>query len=127
MDRSMDLIDAMMAELAAARREALAWRPHALAVLLGSSQGEGEALDHLLHRLERAGFGDAVRSWAGPGPCRRIPPEQIHAALGKAEIQRMAGRAGMTDDELAAELSQHLPRIVAQVRRASHRHPQGTP
>ena len=41
----------------------------------------------------------------------------MHAALGDAEVERMAGRAGLTGDELTAALSQHLPGIVSRLAR----------
>ena len=60
-----------------------------------------------------------------PGTCCRISPQQMHAALGDAEVERMAGRAGLTGDELTAALSQHLPGIVSRSVRPAARRPRG--
>ncbi len=113
----MELVDAMVAGLADASQAARCWQAQALEEMLGLPQASAAGLQRLLHRLELAGYGDAVRSWAGPGAARRISPPMLHAALGDAEVQRMAGRAGLTGDELTAALSQHLPAIVGRLAR----------
>ena len=117
----MELVDSMVAGLADASRSARHWQDQAVEMLLLSPQTPNLALAHLLHRLERAGYGDAVRSWTGSGVGRRISPPQLHAALGEAEVQRLAGRAGLTSDELTAALSQQLPAIVGRQAREQAR------
>ena len=113
----MELVDTMVAELAGAGRNARNRNAQALEAVIGPPQAPGAALQRLLQRLELAGHGHAVRSWTGPGACCRISPQQMHAALGDAEVERMAGRAGLTGDELTAALSQHLPGIVSRLAR----------
>ena len=112
----MELVDTMVARLAEASRAARYWQVQAVEDLL-APQG-GDLVQRLLHCLERAGYADAVHSWAGPGEGRRISPEQLHAALGAAEVLRLAGRAGLTCDELTAALSRHLPDIAGRLLRA---------
>ncbi len=109
----MELLDDLVEGLAGRRLEGKSLRAQAVQAALGGPQAQGTALAMMLRRLERAGLGDAIRSWQGPGPHRRIPPLQLHAALGGAEVARLAGRAGLTGDELTEELSERLPGIVA--------------
>ncbi len=108
----MGLIDDMVLALSGGDAAGHAWLAQAMEGVVGTPDSPGPGLLALLHRLEQAGLGGAVQSWIGTGPNRPIAPEQLHAALGEAEVQRMAGRAGLTGDELVAKLSQHLPGIV---------------
>ena len=108
----MELVDTMVAALADAGRATRYRQAQAVEELIGPPQATGGGLQRLLQRLELAGHGYAVRTWTAPGTCCRISPQQMHAALGDAEVERMAGRAGLTGDELTAALSQHLPGIV---------------
>jgi uncharacterized protein YidB (DUF937 family) len=118
----MELVDTMVAGLADATRATRYWQGQAVEELLAAaSRAPDMGLPRLLHRLEVAGYGDAVRSWMGPGAGRRISPQQLHAALGDAEVQRLAGRAGLTGDELTAAMSQCLPAIVGRQARGKAR------
>ncbi len=110
----MELVDAMVAGLADGRRPIAMARVQAIREVIAPAKAQPIALERLLARLEQAGFGEAVRSWRDSGKPRRIPPHHLHAVLGDAEVARMAGRAGMTGDELTCDLSEHLPAIVAQ-------------
>ena len=116
----MELVDRIGAELGDACRIARNQRAQAVEAIIGPPDASDAGLRRLLHRLELAGHGYAVRTWMGPGPCCRITPQQIYAALGDAEVERMAGRAGLTGDELTAALSQHLPGIAS---RLAHQRP----
>jgi len=113
----MELVDTMVAELADVGRVTRYRQAQAVEELIGPPRAQAAGLQWLLQRLDLAGHGHAVRSWTGPGACCRISPQQMHAALGDAEVERMAGRAGLTGDELTAALSQHLPGIVSRLAR----------
>lgn len=116
----MELVESMVAGLAETRQAAMRLHVQAMEDLIAPAPTGGGGLERLLHRLELAGHGDAVRSWGGAGTCCRLSPQQLHAALGDAEIERLAGRAGLTGDQLTAALSRHLPAIVfQQTRRAA--------
>jgi len=118
----MELIDDLSENLAGRRLADRSVRM--LAVRQAIGDGTGAALDGVLRRLEGAGLGGAVRSWQGEGPCLRVTPQRLHAALGGAEVARLAGRAGLTADELTAGLSEQLPTLVAALqptRRAARR------
>ncbi len=121
----MELIEALEDGLAAERQRAWQGRARAMQELVGTPDGPWDALGHVLACLEQAGLGGAVRSWQGAGPLVRIVPAHLHAALGRETVQRLAARAGLTCDELTADLSEHLPGIVARAaqdrRRGRHR------
>lgn len=118
----MELVEALEAGLAAERQRAWQQRARAMQDLVGAGDGSWNALADVLECLEQAGLGGAVRSWRGAGPLVRIVPAQLHAALGREAVQRLAARAGLTCDELTAELSEHLPAIVARTARDPGRH-----
>jgi uncharacterized protein YidB (DUF937 family) len=69
-------------------------------------------LGGLLDRLTSAGHGDAVSSWVGPGQNVPIPPNNLGTALGQTTVSDLARSAGMTEQELLAQLSRVLPGVV---------------
>jgi len=109
----MELVDDLCEGLARRRQAGRSSRMLAVQQVIGAGDSLDAALEGVLRSLERAGFGDAIRSWRGTGPCLRVMPARLHAALGRAEVARLAGRAGLTEDEFVAELSEQLPALVA--------------
>jgi uncharacterized protein YidB (DUF937 family) len=69
-------------------------------------------LGGLLDRLSNAGLGPAVNSWVGTGQNAPIQPDQLHSALGQTTISDLARNAGMSEQELLAQLSRALPGVV---------------
>jgi uncharacterized protein YidB (DUF937 family) len=69
-------------------------------------------LGGLLDRLTKAGQGDAVSSWVGPGQNMPIPPNNLGTALGQTTVSDLARSAGMSEQELLAQLSRVLPGVV---------------
>jgi uncharacterized protein YidB (DUF937 family) len=78
----------------------------------GASGGLLGGLGRLLDRLSSAGHGETVRSWVGPGPNAPIQPDRLGAALGKTMVSDLARNAGMSEQQLLAELSRVLPGVV---------------
>jgi uncharacterized protein YidB (DUF937 family) len=66
----------------------------------------------LLDRLSNAGHGDAVASWVGPGENTPIQPDKLGSALGQTTVGDLARNAGMSGQELLAQLSRILPGVV---------------
>ncbi len=66
----------------------------------------------VISQLEQEGLGGTVRSWLGTGANLPISPDQIHQAFGADTIKQLAARAGMTPEDLAAKLSQILPKAI---------------
>ena len=69
-------------------------------------------LGGLLDRLTKAGHGDAVSSWVGPGQNMPIQPSNLGTALGQTTVSDLARSAGISEQELLAQLSRVLPGVV---------------
>ncbi|MBJ6727950.1 DUF937 domain-containing protein [Geomonas sp. Red875] len=76
-----------------------------------SGQGTG-GLQGLVSLLQQRGLGDKVSSWVGRGENRPISPEEVKQGLGSDRVRDLASRSGMSEDEVANRLSQHLPDFV---------------
>ena len=74
--------------------------------------GLSGGLGSLLERLTSAGHGDVANSWVSPGPNRPIQPGQLGSALGQTTVTELARHAGMSEQELLAQLSRVLPGVV---------------
>src|SRR5271170_3664344 len=91
--------------------------------LLGGAVGAGvvTALTSLIQQhggvqgivtqLEQQGLGNTVKSWVGTGANQPISPDQVHQVFGGA-LTAIAAKMGMTPQELAAKVSQHLPEAI---------------
>ena len=74
-----------------------------------SSEGAGGLLGGLaglLNKLQKGGLADAANSWLGSGQNQPVSPGHSGLALALAQ------RTGLSEDELAKQLSQVLPGIV---------------
>jgi len=74
--------------------------------------GLAGGLGGLLQRLGYAGHTEVANSWVGTGPNAPIQPNQLNAALGQTTVTDLARHAGMTEQELLAQLSRVLPGVV---------------
>lgn len=74
--------------------------------------GLAGGLGSLLERLTSTGQGDVANSWVGKGPNEPIQPNQLGSALGQTTVSELARHAGMSEQELLAQLSQVLPNVV---------------
>lgn len=81
---------------------------HGIAGLLGGGAG----LSGLVTKLTASGLGDIVNSWVGTGANSPITPEQITKGLGPDVIKNIASRAGVSHNDAASMLANHLPDIV---------------
>ena len=80
-----------------------------------SSEGAGGllgGLGGLLNKLQKGGLADAANSWVGSGQNQPVSPGHLGSALGSDTIKALAQRTGLSEDELAKQLSQVLPGIV---------------
>ncbi len=69
-------------------------------------------LGGLLERLTQSGHGEVANSWVGTGQNVPIQPTQLGSALGQTTVAELAQHAGMTEQELLAQLSRVLPGVV---------------
>ncbi|MCW3474044.1 YidB family protein [Limobrevibacterium gyesilva] len=79
-------------------------------LLTGGADGIG--VKELIRRMEAAGLGDIARSWLGKGPNLPISPQQLRQVLGPEILRGTIDRSGLTEDEVLAELSEHLPAVI---------------
>ena len=66
----------------------------------------------LLDKFKNAGHGQVVDSWVGKGPNQPVSPAQIQQSLGGTTIADLARQAGMSEDDLMAQLAQVMPDLV---------------
>ncbi|MBV9653313.1 MAG: DUF937 domain-containing protein [Acetobacteraceae bacterium] len=69
-------------------------------------------LGGLLGRLQQAGHGEVANSWVGTGENAPIQPGQLGSALGQQNVSDLARQAGVSEQELLAQLSKVLPNLV---------------
>jgi uncharacterized protein YidB (DUF937 family) len=78
----------------------------------GGLGGLAGGLGSFLERLKTSGQGDVANSWVGTGANQPIEPNQLNAALGQTTISELARHAGMSEQDLLAQLSRVLPDVV---------------
>jgi uncharacterized protein YidB (DUF937 family) len=79
--------------------------------LMGGQQG-ASGLEALVEKLRSSGLQEQVDSWISSGSNRPVAPQELEAALGEGETDRLASSAGMERPGLLALLSQMLPRLI---------------
>jgi uncharacterized protein YidB (DUF937 family) len=65
----------------------------------------------LLDQLRQGGLGDQVSSWC-QGAASNVAPDQIRGALGEQHVQAIANQLGISTDDVAQQLSEHLPAMA---------------
>jgi uncharacterized protein YidB (DUF937 family) len=92
-----------------------------LGAVLGSVLGGGAAagaggglggLGELMQQFQRAGLGDVMNSWVGPGQNAPIAPDRLGEVLGDDFVAGLTQRVGVPRDDLLGQLSQLLPQMV---------------
>jgi uncharacterized protein YidB (DUF937 family) len=66
----------------------------------------------LVDQFEKQGLGPTVQSWVGTGENKPITPDQVQHALGTDTLQQLAAKLGIDPNEMAAKLSEFLPKAV---------------
>ena len=69
-------------------------------------------LGGLLNKLEQGGLGDQTKSWVGSGQNQPVSPSQLGSALGPSVMKTVSQLTGISEDDLAKQLSQVLPGVV---------------
>jgi uncharacterized protein YidB (DUF937 family) len=62
----------------------------------------------LLGQLEQGGLGSQVEAWC-QGGASNVSPDQIKTALGDEHVQAIASSLGISTDDVANHLAEHLP------------------
>jgi uncharacterized protein YidB (DUF937 family) len=79
--------------------------------MLGSGGGLG-GLAGLTQLFNQGGLGNIVQSWIGTGQNLPISPAQLQQVLGNGQLQQLAAKMGMDQNQLTQELAHLLPRVV---------------
>jgi uncharacterized protein YidB (DUF937 family) len=69
-------------------------------------------LNGLIESFRQKGLGNVISSWIGTGQNQPISPDQVKEGMGPQRMEQVASKAGMSTDEAAAKLSEHLPNVV---------------
>jgi uncharacterized protein YidB (DUF937 family) len=72
-------------------------------------------LGGLLEQFQRAGFGEQTRSWVGTGQNMPLPPGALEQIFGRGGLAKIAGAAGVSEDDASRGLAQLLPEMVDRV------------
>ena len=80
----------------------------------GGSGGSGLDLPGLTQKLSQGGLGDQVQSWLGKGENSPVTSQQITQALGNDHVRQLAGKAGLSPDQMSERLAKDLPQAVDQ-------------
>ncbi|HWR58775.1 MAG TPA: YidB family protein [Thermodesulfovibrionales bacterium] len=69
-------------------------------------------LSGLVQMFKDKGLADAVLSWVSTGKNIPVSPDQIRQALGAAQIQQIADKAGISQEEASKGVAGLLPDII---------------
>ncbi len=72
----------------------------------------GGGIHDILAKLHAGGLGDRVQSWVGMAKNLPISADQITSVLGNDTLKSIAGKAGISTDQVASALAHLLPHAV---------------
>src|SRR5690242_44668 len=81
----------------------------------GSSGGGLGGLGALLEQFQRAGFGDAARSWVSSGDNQPMPSGALDQVFGPGGLAEIARRAGLSEADTSRGLAQLMPEVINHV------------
>ena len=87
-----------------------------------------DGLQSILAKLQGAGLGDAVQSWANAQhPNIPVTADQLRSALGNEHVQQIAASLGLPVDKVLAILAQVLPHAAEHAATVNDRSPSQLP
>lgn len=69
----------------------------------------------LVSAFQKNGLGEVVASWISNNTNLPISAAQIQSVLGQGPLQDLAAKTGLSTNEVATNLSEHLPGLVDQL------------
>jgi len=78
--------------------------------MLNNPQSGG--LSGLVQSFKDGGLGDVVNSWISTGKNLPISADQIQNVLGGDQIKNLAGKLGISTDQVSGQLASLLPQVV---------------
>ena len=87
-------------------------------MIVGGPIGVGEGFLAHLHRFvlgaQAGGLGDQVSSWLSANASNLpVSADQLKAVLGDEHITQIASAMGLSTDQIAETLAEHLPALAA--------------
>ena len=83
-----------------------------LAGVVGSLIERQGGVAGIVRQMESGGLGEIARSWVARGANQPITAERLQALFGSGTLAEMAGRVGMTPEELSRQLAAFLPQAI---------------
>jgi uncharacterized protein YidB (DUF937 family) len=80
--------------------------------VVGMIAGHEGGLAGLVEAFRSKGLGDVAASWVGTGENLPVSGEQVSQVLGGDTMAALAGKFGLSQEELSGKLSQLLPQVV---------------
>ncbi len=83
-------------------------------ILAGGAAGSvlSGGLGDLLKQFQQASQGGAANTWVGNGPNKSISADDLSKVLDSDQIKTLIAHTGLSQDQVLAALSQHLPALV---------------
>lgn len=69
-------------------------------------------LNAVLERFRQKGLGGQAQSWLSTGPNQPIDPQSVEQVVGQDELQQMAQRLGVPQQQVAQALAEIMPQMV---------------
>jgi uncharacterized protein YidB (DUF937 family) len=69
-------------------------------------------LSGLVESFQKGGLKEAVNSWVSTGRNIPVSAEQIQSVLGNEKIQKLAGKLGISTDQVSVQLAEVLPQVI---------------
>jgi uncharacterized protein YidB (DUF937 family) len=66
----------------------------------------------LVQSFHKGGLGNIVNSWVASGQNLPISADQVKSVLGAEQIQSIAGKLGVSTDQVSGQLAGLLPQVV---------------
>jgi uncharacterized protein YidB (DUF937 family) len=75
----------------------------------------GGGLGSLITKFQQGGLADVMNSWISTGANLPISGDQLGGVLGNDTLGQMANQLGMSQGDIAGQLSQILPQVIDQL------------
>jgi len=83
-----------------------------MATLVNGLIEQHGGIQGIVSQFEKQGLGGLAQSWVGNGPNQPVTAEQVHQAFGAEGLKDLAAKAGLSTQDLAAQLSAILPQVI---------------
>jgi uncharacterized protein YidB (DUF937 family) len=80
--------------------------------VLGMLQNQPGGLAGLVQAFQNKGLGEVASSWVGTGQNLPVSAEQLQGVLGSDTIGALAGKFGLSSEQMSGQLSDLLPQVV---------------